>query len=183
MKSRGSRVLPCAAAAALLLFPGSGAARAGQATQQADGPVAFGAVVRFVDEEGWRVDLGKLCAELDLSLPDGGCVFKQVSIQEMGDRGDPRGFNVPRHPNGIIPFVMIFHLGPLVGEFFIASAEGQLIKAFYRTKGAGYRPLPNSEAQDEFKADLAYWVANLSRVKQSIEAHRAQRPAGADRIR
>ena len=182
MNRRGSRLLPCAAAAALLSLVGSGAAHA-EAASRSESQPAFTAVVKVVIEQGWRVDFGKLCTELALDLPDGSCVFKQVSIQDDKDRGYPRGFNVPLNRDGTVPFVMIFHLSPLVGEFFIVSAEGQLIKAFYRTKGAGYQPLPNGEVQDEFEADLAYWLANHSRIEQVLEELRAQNPGGAGQTR
>jgi hypothetical protein len=164
-----ARGLFIAAAAALFSLVGNSAL-----AQHNGGPPTFADLVRFVDEQGWRVDFGDLCAELDLPRLDGGCVFKQVSVQEIEGRGDPRGFNVPSQGSGRATYVFLFHLGPLIGEFFVVSAEGDLIKAFYRRHGTGYEPLPRTEVLEEFKTDLAYWFANFSRVRQGLEEQRAR---------
>lgn len=134
-----------------------------------DGPTTatFSDVVRFVEERGWQVNLGSMCTEFDLGIEARECIFRQVSVQETEGRGDPRGFNVPIHP-GSAQYVLLFHLGPLVGEFFIASRQGELIRAYYRTKGAGYSLISNEEVQETFKAAVAYWTDNFSRLKQGL---------------
>lgn len=134
-----------------------------------DDPTAatFSDVVRFVEERGWQINLGNMCPEFDLGIEAQECIFKQVSVQETEGRDDPRGFNVPIHP-GSAPYVLLFHLGPLVGEFFIASRQGELIRAYYRTKSTGYSPISNEEVKDTFKAAVAYWTDNFSRLKQGL---------------
>jgi len=135
---------------------------------------SFSDIVQFVQERGWPANLGRMCAEFDLPLVGGQCVFKQISVQEIEGRGDPRGFNIPAHEGASIPYVLIFHLGPLFGEFFVVSPDGDLIKAFYRSKGAGYSLLPNDEVREEFKVDLGYWLNNFARLKRGVEAQQPQ---------
>jgi tetratricopeptide (TPR) repeat protein len=146
--------------------------RLGQSTPV---PVALADVVRLVQEKGWQVDHKPLCAEFKLAQHPDSCTFKQVSVQELDGRGDPRAFNVPASSGGAIPYVLIFHLGPLVGEFFIASPEGELLKAFIRSKGTGYSQIPNDDVREEFNKDVAYWTDNFARLKQGLEAERSRR--------
>jgi len=142
--------------------------------QISEPPAAVSDVILFVQERGWQVNLGRICAEFDLPVVAGQCIFKQVSVQEIEGRGDPRGFNIPVHQSANAPYVLIFHLGPLTGEFFVVSVNGDLIKAFYRAKGTGYSSLPNDDVREEFKADLGYWFNNLARLKQGVEAQQPQ---------
>ena len=145
--------------AALCLFVGVSAARSAEVAD----------VVELVEAKGWRADLGRLCAEFALPQPSAPCTFNQLSVQEIDGRSDPRGFNVPLRQNGSLPFILIFHLGPLVGEFFVATSDGILTKAFYRSKGRDYEELPIEDVQDEFQRDLQYWTANLSRLRTGLE--------------
>lgn len=131
-------------------------------------------VAKFVEEKGWRAHLGPLCAEFELNTPETECIFRQISVQEIQSRGDPRAFNVPIRPGQTIPYFLIFHLGPLVGEFFIVSPEGHLLRAFYRVKGQGYERLPNGDVQEEFQVDVLYWIRNLERVKQGLDFESGQ---------
>lgn len=130
-------------------------------------------VVELVGAKGWKANLGRICSEFGLDIPDHQCVFRQVSMQEIEGKGDPRGFNVPPSgPGGRPDFVVIFHLGPLVGEFFVVSPRGELLKAFYRTKGRGYEELPLDDVREEFERDLQYWLQNLSRLRLGLGAQR-----------
>jgi regulator of sirC expression with transglutaminase-like and TPR domain len=143
--------------------------------QSRPAPVSLADVVKFVQEQGWQVDHKPLCAEFRLAQHSDSCTFKQVSVQELEGRGDPRAFNVPVSSGAAIPYVLIFHLGPLVGEFFIASPEGELIKAFIRSKGTGYSQIPNDDVREEFDKDVAYWTDNFARLKQGLEAERSRK--------
>lgn len=122
-------------------------------------------VVRLVKEKGWYVNLGTICAEFDIGDPNN-CVFKQISVEdEHESRQYPRAFNVSE---GASSNLIMFHLTPLVGEFFILSADGQFLKAFYRAKGRGYDPLPADDVRQEFNADLNFWIENLDRLAQGL---------------
>lgn len=145
--------------------------------QQVTAPPAatFSDVVEFVQKQGWQANMRSLCTLLHLPPDSSNCIFKQVSIAEAVGRGDPRGFNVPAISSGAVTHVLVYHLGPLVGEFFVVSPQGDLIKAFYRSKGTGYNPIPNADVEEEFKKDLAYWIENFDRVKQGLELERSQK--------
>jgi hypothetical protein len=135
--------------------------------------VTFSDVVQFVQQQGWRVDLGDMCTKFELPGSGDDCVFRQLSLQDQREaRSDPRGFNVPAVWNTGPHYVMIFHLRPLVGEFFIVSPDGILMRAYLRFKGTDYSLVPNEEVQQEFNKNFAYWTTNFSRLKKAIEAER-----------
>lgn len=125
-------------------------------------------VLELVRTKGWKADLGQICDEFGLEPLGSDCIFKQISVQEVQGRGDPRGFNVPVGA-GDVSYVLIFHLSPLVGEFFIVSPQGELLKAFIRTKGRGYEKIANDDVRDEFRADLAYWKDNFTRIRTGLD--------------
>lgn len=78
-------------------------------------------------------------------------------------------------PNfAIPPYVLVIHVRPLFREFFVASSQGLLIKAFYRSKRTGYNPIPNADVEHEFKKDIAYWIENFARIKREVEFERHQ---------
>ena len=131
--------------------------------------VAFGDVVRLVQERGWRTDFQDLCRQLDLPELADRCVFRQLSIQDDLERGYPRGINVAEtSANGAVVF--LFHLNPLLGEFFIVSADGALLRAYTRAHGRGYERIPNETVSEEFSADIAYWITNFERLKRGLDA-------------
>lgn len=128
-------------------------------------------IMELVKVKGWRADLGRLCQEFSLEPVGTDCIFKQISVQEVQGRGDPRGFNV-RSDTDEPSYVLIFHLGPLVGEFFVASQQGELLRAFMRTKGRDYEQVSNDVVHDEFLADVAYWKDNFARIRTGLDRQR-----------
>jgi hypothetical protein len=144
------------------------------ASLQSSDSAELSEIVEFVQLKGWRADLGRICQEFSLEPFGADCVFKQISVQEVQSRGDPRGFNVRVGAEGV-SYVLIFHLGPLVGEFFIVSPQGQLLKTFIRTKGRGYEQISNDEVRDEFRTDLAYWTDNLDRIRAGLDSQSGRR--------
>ena len=110
-----------------------------------------------------------------MELPQSGddCFFQQLSVQETEGRSDPRGLNVPTASNAVPPYALIFHFSPLVGEFFVVSPDGVLMKAFVRFKGADYSRVSNEDVSEEFNKDLAYWTKNFFRLKKGLEAERS----------
>lgn len=132
-------------------------------------------IIELVETKGWRADLGRICADFGLSSPGSDCIVKQISIQEIEGRGDPRGFNVPARVEDALPYVLIFHLSPLVGEFYVMSPQGEMLKAFYRAKGRGYEQVSIDEFHDEFVADLNYWKDNFTRIRAGIDSQPEQR--------
>lgn len=131
-------------------------------------------IVQLVETRGWSADLGRICQEFALEPLGSDCIFKQISVQEEQGRGDPRGINVPARTSEV-SCVLIFHLGPLVGEFFIVSPQGELLKTFIRTKGRGYEQISNDDVRDEFLADLAYWTDNFTRIRAGLDSQNGRR--------
>ena len=147
-----------------------GAGRSVASASATPGSAVIADVIRFVQEQGWIARFDDICSQFETAEHDRACEFMQISVQETDGRGDPRGFNVS--VNSTIPYIVIFHLGPLVGEFFVVSPTGNLLRAYYRSKGTGYTRVPIEEAQAEFQADLDYWTVNLARLKQGREQKR-----------
>lgn len=151
----------------------SSAAALRRLAQNDPAPVTFSDVVRFVQQQGWRINLGDICTKLELPQSGDNCFFQQLSVQETEGRSDPRGLNVPTASNAALPYVLIFHFSPLVGEFFVVSPEGVLTRAFVRFKGTDYNRVSNEDVSEEFNKDLAYWTKNFFRLKKGLEAERS----------
>lgn len=148
----------------------SSAAALRRLAQNDPASVTFSDIVQFVREKGWRINLGEICQKLQLPHGSDGCIFQQLSVQEAEGRSDRRGLNVPVFSGPLPSYVMIFHLNPLVGEFFIVSPDGELINAFLRFKGSDYSRVSNNDVREEFDKDIAYWAKNIVRLKKSLAA-------------
>lgn len=162
--------------AALVLDPGLVGTTASlrRLMQNTPGSVTITDVVRLVQTQGWSVNLGDMCDKMSLPEKGANCIFQQISVEETVGRGDPRGFNV-RTPSDAAPkHILIFHLKPLAGEFFLVSPEGNLLKAFVRFKGSDYSLVPNEEVREEFNADIEYWKKNFTRLKLGLEAEKTK---------
>lgn len=161
--------------AALALDPGllSTTASLRRLMQNNAGSVTFTDVVRLVQTQGWSANLGDMCDKMSLAEKVADCIFHQISVEETDGRGDPRGFNV-RMSSNAPKHILIFHLKPLAGEFFLVSPEGNLLKAFVRFKGSDYSLVPNEEVREEFNADIEYWKKNFTRLKLGLEAEKSK---------
>ena len=148
----------------------SSAAALARLAQPDPASVTFSDVVQFAHRQGWRISLGDMCNKFELSWSGNDCAFQQLSVQETEGRNGLRGLNVPAASNSAPPYVLIFHLKPLVGEFFVVSPDGVLMRAFLRFKGTDYSRVSNEEMRQEFNKDLAYWTENFFRLKADLEA-------------
>jgi hypothetical protein len=154
-------------ARAVVLLAALAAGSAAPRALAQDRAITFGDVLRLVQERGWRTDFHGLCREIDLPELADKCVFRQLSIQDDRERGYPRGVNVAESAtDGTVVF--LFHLNPLLGEFYIVSPDGALLRAYTRAHGRGYERIPNEIVSAEFSADIAYWIANFERLKRGI---------------
>lgn len=151
----------------------SSAAALARLAQNDPASVTFSDVVRFVQQQGWRINLGDICTKMGLPQSGDDCFFQQLSVQETEGRSDPRGLNVPTVSNTSPPYVLIYHFSPLVGEFFVVSPDGVLMRAFVRFKGTDYSRVSNEDVSEEFNKDLAYWTKNFFRLKKGLEAERS----------
>lgn len=135
---------------------------------------SFQDVVRLVERQGWRIDMGDLCGKLGLPQGDSECVFQQLSVEDTHEQSYPRGFNVATATRDGRISILLFHLNPLIGEFFIVSADGTLDEAYLRSKGTEYERVPNAVVRDEFEKDLSYWRDNFVRLKKGLEFERTK---------
>jgi hypothetical protein len=84
-----------------------------------------------------------MCAAFKLGS-EGDCNFKQMAVSESPPGTvDSHGFNLPENSTRPDSYVVIFHLSPLVGNFFVVSPEGILKASYYRAKGEDYTEIPN----------------------------------------
>ena len=86
-------------------------------------------IVQLVKAKGWTANLGRICQELSLEPHGRDYIFKQISVQDAQGHRDPRRFNVPDGARDV-PYVLVFHLSPLVGESFVTSPQRELLKTF-----------------------------------------------------
>jgi hypothetical protein len=130
----------------------------------------------IVVRHGWPTDLGRMCVAMKLG-PEADCKFTQVSVSpsEPGTV-DSYGFNVPFRSTGPAKYVVIFHLGPLVGDFFVVSPQGKLKAAFYRAKGIDYTDVPPADARRAFDASIVFWRTHLQSLKTLIAAGNLPKP-------
>jgi hypothetical protein len=75
---------------------------------------------------------------------------------------------VPLGNIGSVDYIVIFHLGALVGDFFVVSPEAELKAAFYRAKGTDYVEIPIQDGRRAFEASLFFWSENLTKIKELI---------------
>jgi hypothetical protein len=133
-------------------------------------------LTRIVVRHGWPTDLGRMCVAMKLA-PKTDCKFRQISVSanEPGTI-DNYGFNVPLRKPGPATYVVIFHLGPLVGDFFVVSPQGKLKASFYRAKGVDYTEVPIADARRAFDASMVFWGNNLQPLKNLIAAGNLPKP-------
>ena len=151
-------------------------ARAHTPIQTADGSNASPAladVIAFVNRSGWPVDLGRMCKAFNVSQSD--CRFRQVAVDTSQDGLDNHGFNVPVEATDVSGYVVIFHLRPLIGEFYLASPEGELRAALYRAKGLDFTPIANDEARHAFESEVSFWRVNLIGLERRLPEGGRQR--------
>jgi hypothetical protein len=129
-----------------------------------------------VVRHGWPTDLGRMCVAMKLG-PEADCKFTQISVSpnEPGTI-DNYGFNVPLGSADPSRYVVIFHLGPLVGDFFVVSPQGKLKASFYRAKGIDYTEVPLADARRAFDASMVFWRTHLQALKNLIAAGNLPKP-------
>lgn len=135
-------------------------------------PASFSDIVALAQHQGWRMNLRDLCRRFGLAQRSDDCIVRQLSFTEVEGPSHPRSFNVPATSSNASTDVLLFHLNPLMGEFFVVSSEGFLKAAFLRSKGTDYEQVANEVVRDEFDKDLAYWRANYLRMKEALSSDR-----------
>ncbi|MBN8956968.1 MAG: hypothetical protein J0H17_10405 [Rhizobiales bacterium] len=126
-------------------------------------------VIALVHRRGWPAKLGRVCAVFEPSSSSTNCRFHQIALDAGVGTLDKHSFNVPLTTAESLPYVLMFRLRPLLGEFFVVSPRGQLLATFYRSRGADYTKIPNDEAAQAFEAELSYWQSNFLRIEQDLD--------------
>ena len=117
-------------------------------------------------EYGWTANLSRLCPAMRVGT-EADCRFKQVSVSASpAGTIDNHGFNVQVAAAGSEPALLLFHLGPLIGNFFLVSPQGEIKAAFYRAKGVDFTEIPIAEASAAFETSLKFWRDNLPILKE-----------------
>jgi hypothetical protein len=133
-------------------------------------PAMMSELIGIVREHGWSASMGRMCAAFKLGS-ESNCNYKQMAVTESPPGTvDNHGFNLPEISTGPDSYVVIFHLTPLVGNFFVVSPDGTLKASFYRGKGVDYTEIPNEDASRAFAAAVAFWKQNLPKLKDLIAA-------------
>jgi hypothetical protein len=125
-------------------------------------------LVALVEQHGWLANMGRVCAVMKFEAADG-CVFKQISIStsEPGTV-DNHGFNIRTNAGTTETEILIFHLGPLIANFFVVSRNGELKASYYRAKGVDTRKFSKKKPASAFAASIAFWALNLPHLKKGF---------------
>jgi hypothetical protein len=163
-------------AAIWILWTFAGATLAQAPSGMADRAALVSELTTTVVRHGWPTDLGRMCVAMKLG-PEADCKFTQISVSanEPGTV-DNHGFNVPIGSAGPPTYVVIFHLGPRVGNFFVVSPQGELKASFYRAKGVDYTEVPIADARRAFDASVVFWSNNLQPLKDLIAGGNLRKP-------
>jgi tetratricopeptide (TPR) repeat protein len=125
-------------------------------------------LMQLVEKHGWQADMGRMCTLMKLNSQSN-CRFKQITVSsDAPNTLDSNGFNVPDDKDP--QYVVIYHLEPLVGNFFVVSLDGTLKSVFFRAKGVDYTELPVAEFSRVFEDAVIFWATNLETIKGMIAA-------------
>jgi hypothetical protein len=96
------------------------------------------------------------------------CKFKQISVSsDDKDVTDTYAVNVPLNDDRSSCIIM-FHLNPLVGSFFVVFPSGSLQASYYRAKGVDYTELSKDDAHVAFEATMSFFRSNLARIHDLV---------------
>jgi hypothetical protein len=152
------------------------AAQTSSASPQASEAVPnFPELLAFVASYGRPTDLGRLCEALQLGPSERDCKFHQVTI-DQGESTTTHAIGLPLSSSAAAPYVLMLHLGPLVGNIFIVSRDGVLKESYYRAKGIDYSRIGIDEARRAFAAEVGFWKDNLAQLKELGEIGTPSRP-------
>jgi hypothetical protein len=121
-------------------------------------------IIRHVTASGWPVDLKTVCAALGINIGPR-CLFLQIALHKKESTNDDHGFNVPAD-SGAPARIVLYHVTPLTGEFFLATSDGKLLKALYRSRGSAFETMPAEQAVAAYREELQFWQASLGRTHE-----------------
>jgi hypothetical protein len=135
----------------------------------------FSELLAFVERYGRPTDLGRLCVALQLGVSERDCKFHQVTI-DQGDNTTKHAVGLPLSPSPSAPYVLMLHLGPLIGNIFIVSRDGALKESYYRARGVDYTRLSDEDGRRAFAVEIDFWKDNLAQLKNLGESGGRPRP-------
>ena len=120
-------------------------------------------IATIIQQSGISVNLDPFCssAELDHVLDD--CQFRQLTVLLKNVDTQLLVFNVPRTLKPA-PFAVVFHFGRGLGEIYLVSMSGNLIRAYIQTAGGPFELNETGEAKQKFLIDMAYWARNIGQI-------------------
>jgi hypothetical protein len=125
-------------------------------------PLTIPEIIRHVTASGWPVDLKTVCTALEINIGPR-CLFLQIALHKKESTSDDHGFNVPAD-SGAPAQIVLYHVTPLTGEFFLAAFDGKLLKALYRSRGNAFETMPAEQAMSAYRTELEFWQASLGRT-------------------
>ena len=131
-------------------------------------------IASYVRTAGWPADLNYLCAALEINVGPR-CLFLQVAVHRRENTIADHGFNVPAD-SAAPAQIVLYHVTPLVGEFFLATAEGKLLKALSRSRSTAFETMPSDQAASAYGREVEFWQGNLAQVKRDVERQKATNP-------
>ena len=131
-------------------------------------------IASYVRTAGWPVDLNHLCRALEIEIGPR-CLFFQVAVHKQQNTAEDHGFNVPAD-SAALAQIVLYHVTPLVGEFFLATAEGKLLKALSRSRSTAFEAMPPDQAASAYEKEVEFWQANLAQVKRDVERQKVTNP-------
>lgn len=124
-------------------------------------------VVAFVQAHGWAVNLGYVCKHLPVAKAADNCRFRQIAVHARTARLDDHGFNISLDES-LPSHILLYHVTPLAGEFFVASMDGNLIAAAFRARGTDFEPMLGEHGRSAFNAELVFWQTNFVKIERDI---------------
>lgn len=153
--------------AAALLQTGNARAFHREASSEPHRPRSLAEVVAFVQAHGRPVNLGYLCKGLSVAKPTDECLFRQIAVHTKTAQLNDHGFNIlsdeplPSH-------ILLYHVTPLAGEFFLATIDGELITAVFRARGTDFEPMLGERGRSVFKSELVFWQNNFTEIERGF---------------
>ena len=121
----------------------------------------------IIQQGGISVNLDSFCfsAELDHVLDD--CQFRQLTVLLKNVDTQLLAFNVPRTLKPA-PFAIVFHFGRGLGEIYLVSMSGNLVRAYMQAAGGQFELKETDEAKRKFLIDMAYWSRNIGPIYDAL---------------
>lgn len=120
-------------------------------------------LAQVIGRRGYSVNLDPLCSAIEVDHLLKGCQFRQVSVGLKTGDGDILAFNVPAGAN-TPPFVIVFHLAREIGEIYLVSMSGGLVKAYAQVENGNFALMKSADAKQRFLIDMAYWARNVASI-------------------